>query len=102
MTALWHRLFVVPALSTLALLLLLAHGATAQSATGTVTGRVVWGPCIRGIPLPLTPDAQTQPPDQPVPLPAPGQPIPANGLPAGETVFRIPMPLRRRASVRDA
>jgi LacI family transcriptional regulator len=27
---------------------------------------------------------------------------PTNALPTGETVFRIPMPLRRRASVRDA
>jgi hypothetical protein len=94
------RLLLIPTISTLALVLVLAHGATAQSATGTVTGRVVWGPCIRGIPLPLTPEGQTQPatpgapnaqpaPGQPIPVPGPGQPIPATGLPAGAVLVAV-------------
>jgi hypothetical protein len=94
MTPLAKRALVLPGFGALALVVLLAHGATAQSATGTVTGRVVWGPCIRGIPLPLSPDAQTQPgapaggiTDQPVP----GRPIPApvNGLPAGAVLVAV-------------
>src|SRR5438477_5959892 len=90
-----RRLLIVPAFSSLAILLLLAHGATAQSATGTITGRVLWGNCIRGIPLPMTPDGQVQPgalavpdsqaqPGQPQPVPAP-----VNGLPAGAVLVAV-------------
>jgi hypothetical protein len=66
-----------------AALLILAHGVSAQSASGTITGRVLWGPCIRAIPLPAAPavpDAQAQP------QPAPGQ---TNGLPAGAVLVAI-------------
>src|SRR5438874_11397552 len=93
-TVFTRRLLIVSAFSSLAILLL-AHGATAQSATGTVTGRVLWGNCIRGIPLPMTPDGQLQPgalavPDsqaeagQPQPVPAP-----VNGLPAGAVLVAV-------------
>jgi hypothetical protein len=93
----------LPALAALAIvasLALAAHSATAQSATGTVTGRVLWGSCVRGIPLPMTPEGQGQ--VQPMTpegqgqaqpttpgiadqAPGPNRPIPApiNGLPAG-------------------
>lgn len=68
-------------------MLVVAHAATAQPATGTVTGRVMWGPCIRAIPLPAQPDAQGAPvPDsqiQPVPPSGP------NGLPAGAVLVAI-------------
>ncbi len=70
-----------------------AQGALAQPATGTVTGRVVWGSCVRGVPLPMAPDAagasdQSQPaaPDQQQVQPVqPGRPVPVQriGLPAG-------------------
>jgi hypothetical protein len=83
-------LLLLAALAVLASVALAARSATAQSATGTVTGRVLWGPCVRGIPLPMTPDAQGQPttpgaPAMPDVQPAPNRPIPApiNGLPAG-------------------
>jgi hypothetical protein len=84
-----RRLFLLPALSALTGIFLIAHAATAQSASGTVTGRVVWGPCIRGIPLPMAPDAQGAPttPDsqvQPQPIP-----VPANGLPAGAVLVAV-------------
>jgi hypothetical protein len=85
----------LPALAALAIvasLALAAHSATAQSATGTVTGRVLWGSCVRGIPLPMTPEGQGQvqpttpgAPDIADQAPGPNRPIPApiNGLPAG-------------------
>ena len=79
MPALFHRRLAwlsVSVLPTVAVLLLVAHGATAQSATGSISGRVMWGPCVRGIPLPMAPDAQAQPgaPEAPntMPQPAPG------------------------------
>ena len=83
-----RRLLVFPAASAIALLLLVAHSATAQSASGTVTGRVVWGPCIRGIPLPMAPGAQIQPgtPDSQMPQPLP---VPATGLPAGAVLVAV-------------
>ena len=71
------------------------HSATAQSATGTVTGRVLWGSCIRGIPLPMTPNGQGQPstaisPDAPDAQIAPGsRPVPINGLPAGAVLVAV-------------
>jgi hypothetical protein len=81
----------------LVVLLAIANGAIAQSGAGTVTGRVVWGPCLRGIPLPASPDAQTEPgaptalqtPDaqvQPAPRP---RPVPATGLPAGAVLVAV-------------
>src|SRR5919204_3779369 len=90
-------LLFVPVLSTVVVLLLVAHGATAQSATGSITGRVMWGPCVRGIPLPMTPDTQLQPgapatPEAPntMPQPVPGtRPIPINGLPAGAVLVAV-------------
>jgi hypothetical protein len=87
------------ALAALAGLLLVAHSATAQSATGTVSGRVLWGSCIRAIPLPMTPDGQAQPgvvqPGAPVSPDAQGipdqRPVPApiNGLPAGAVLVAV-------------
>ncbi|MDQ6673622.1 MAG: carboxypeptidase-like regulatory domain-containing protein [Chloroflexota bacterium] len=78
------------ALALLASVIFAAQSATAQSATGTVTGRVLWGSCIRGIPLPMMPDGQPQPgmatPDPAAPDAqiAPGsRPTQVNGLPAG-------------------
>jgi hypothetical protein len=84
----------LPVVSTVVVLLLVAHGATAQVATGSVTGRVMWGPCVRGIPLPMTPEAQAQPgaPAAPntMPQPAPGsRPIPITGLPAGAVLVAV-------------
>src|SRR4051812_8375551 len=65
---------------------------SAQPAGGTVTGRVLWGSCIRAIPLPMTPDAQIQPatPDAIPPGPA-SRPIPqpVNGLPAGAVLVAV-------------
>ena len=89
-----------PALGVLAVLASVAFaasGATAQSATGTVSGRVLWGSCIRGIPLPMTPGGQAQPgvavsPDAPAPDAqiAPGsRPVPINGLPAGAVLVAV-------------
>jgi hypothetical protein len=75
-----RRLLVLPACAATAILLLIGHTATAQSATGTITGRVLWGNCIRSIPLPGAPDAQIQ--RQP-------QPIPTNGLPAGAVLVAV-------------
>jgi hypothetical protein len=91
-----RRLLILPACSSLAIMLVVVHGATAQSATGTITGRVLWGPCLRGIPLPMAPDAQGQ--SQPVApdasmQPQPGMPqpvpVPANGLPAGAVLVAV-------------
>ena len=97
MPALFHRrlaLLSVSVFPTVAVLLLVAHGATAQSATGSISGRVMWGPCVRGIPLPMAPDAQAQPgaPEAPntMPQPAPGsRPIPITGLPAGAVLVAV-------------
>ena len=100
MPALFHRRLAwlsVSVLPTVAVLLLVAHGATAQSATGSISGRVMWGPCVRGIPLPMAPDAQAQPgapaaPEAPntMPQPAPGsRPIPITGLPAGAVLVAV-------------
>jgi hypothetical protein len=81
-----RRIVVLPAIGLVAMGLLFAHGAAAQSATGTVTGRVLWGPCIRAIPLPAAPDAQAQGQAQP----APAQPAPTTaGLPAGAVLVAV-------------
>jgi hypothetical protein len=84
---------VLGALAVVASVALAAHSATAQSATGTVTGRVLWGSCIRAIPLPMMPGGQAQP-DAAAPAPdaqlAPGsRPQPVNGLPAGAVLVAV-------------
>ncbi len=104
MSALLHRPKVAypafGALAALAGLLLVAHSATAQSATGTVSGRVLWGSCIRAIPLPMTPDGQPQPgavqsgaPTTPDAQGVPGGqrpiPVPITGLPAGAVLVAV-------------
>jgi hypothetical protein len=102
MSALSHRPKVIypafGALAAVAGLLIVAHSATAQSATGTVSGRVLWGSCIRAIPLPMTPDGQAQPgatqpgaPTAPDAQVTPDRPIPApvNGLPAGAVLVAV-------------
>jgi hypothetical protein len=84
------RVLAIAAGGALVLVSTIAMSARAQPATGTVTGRVVWGACIRGIPLPMTPDSgqdQAQPstpgaPTRPVP-------IPPNGLPAGAVLVAV-------------
>jgi hypothetical protein len=75
-----RRFLALPACAATAILLLIGHTATAQSATGTITGRVLWGNCIRAIPLPAVPDAQIQ--RQP-------QPVPTSGLPAGAVLVAV-------------
>ena len=78
------RILMWPIVGLVAMGILFAHGAAAQSATGTVTGRVLWGPCIRAIPLPAaptSPDAQAQPAPQPQPT--------TSGLPAGAVLVAV-------------
>jgi hypothetical protein len=89
-----RALSALGAVAVLASLGFAAQGAVAQSATGTVTGRVLWGSCIRSIPLPMTPDGQAQPGTvNPVPPDvqiAPGsRPMPINGLPAGAVLVAV-------------
>ena len=81
-----RRFMLFPVLTALAATLLVAHAATAQPATGTITGRVMWGPCIRAIPLPAQPEPQapTMPDSQIQPWP----PTTA-GLPAGAVLVAI-------------
>jgi hypothetical protein len=83
MLAVFHRRgLIVPAVAASAVLLAAAHGAAAQAATGTVTGRVVWGACLRSIPLPVAPNAQAEDQAQ--------QPAPTvSGLPAGAVLVAI-------------
>jgi hypothetical protein len=109
------KLAALGGLALLASLALAAHVAAAPSAAvGTVTGRVMWGSCVRGVPLPLTPDGQSQPgvapggavesqPAEVQPMPAPGQgqveptkpfpgrplPVPITGLPAGAVLVAV-------------
>lgn len=76
------RLSAISVCGAAAVLLLATHAATAQSSTGTITGRVLWGGCIRAIPLPAQPDltppnAQTQPV------------TPQSGLPAGAVLVAL-------------
>jgi hypothetical protein len=47
------RYRLLPACGAIAFLLLIGNTATAQSASGTITGRVLWGNCIRAIRLPV-------------------------------------------------
>jgi hypothetical protein len=84
---------VLPTLGAVAMLASLgfaAHGAMAQSATGTVTGRVLWGSCIRSIPLPGQAQPGSVSPDAPGAQIAPGsRPAPVNGLPAGAVLVAV-------------
>ena len=82
-----RHLLVLPACAATAILLLIGHTATAQSASGTITGRVLWGNCIRAIPLPAVPDAQASPPDAQIQRQP--QPVPTNGLPAGAVLVAV-------------
>jgi hypothetical protein len=91
-----HPSRALPLFATLAILAsgaFAAHSATAQSATGTVTGRVVWSACLRAIPLPMTPDAQGAQPAAPDFAPGPAsRPIPGGttqGLPAGAVLVAV-------------
>jgi hypothetical protein len=83
-----RRLLVLPACAAAAILLLMGHTATAQSASGTVTGRVLWGNCIRAIPLPANPDAQGAISGAPA-QGQPQMPTPASGLPAGAVLVAL-------------
>jgi hypothetical protein len=79
-----RRALLLPACAALGIALLIGHTATAQSATGTITGRVLWGNCLRAIPLPAAPDAQAQAqPQAPAPVPAQA------GLPAGAVLVAV-------------
>ena len=79
-----------PVLTALGAMLAVAHAATAQPATGTITGRVMWGPCIRAIPLPAQPEAQAPSAPESQIYPQPGQPpIGPSGLPAGAVLVAI-------------
>src|SRR5579862_2659373 len=83
MRGLPRQVLVLPAFGVVASLVLFAHGAAAQSSTGSITGRVLWGNCIRAIPLPSAPDAQAQP-AMPQPVPSTTQ-----GLPAGAVLVAV-------------
>jgi hypothetical protein len=97
MAALFRRpsraLPLFAALAILASGIFAVHSATAQSATGTVTGRVLWSTCLRAIPLPMTPDAQGGQPTAPDFAPGPAsRPIPGGttqGLPAGAVLVAV-------------
>jgi hypothetical protein len=67
------------------------HGAGAQAATGTVTGRVLWSSCIRALPVPISPDGQPAPlPDGADAQSTPGRrPLPVSGLPAGAVLVAV-------------
>jgi hypothetical protein len=84
-----RRLLVLPVFASVAALLVVTHAATAQSASGTITGRVVWGACIRGIPLPAQPNDQGGAPAAPDAQVQPQPIAPANGLPAGAVLVAV-------------
>jgi hypothetical protein len=86
-----------------AVLLVWRGTAAAQPATGTISGRVLWGSCVR-IALPLGADGEAMPADpaqevqpedgQRIPpevLPAPGviRPTPQRALPAGAVLVAV-------------
>lgn len=73
-----RAVLVTVGFALVALATLMAHTASAQSATGTITGRVLWGNCIRAIPLPAAPDVQAQP-----------QAPTTSGLPAGAVLVAV-------------
>jgi hypothetical protein len=87
----FHRALAVFGACALVATLAVVHTAAAQSDSGTVTGRVLWGACIRAIPLPA-PNA-----DQPAASPDAAQngsrPIPpvapSTGLPAGAVLVAV-------------
>jgi hypothetical protein len=81
-----RRLLLAPFVAAIVLLAVAGHAATAQSATGDISGRVLWGPCIRAIPLPAqpaAPESQVQP-QMPQPIPQP-----TTGLPAGAVLVAV-------------
>ena len=81
------RMLAIAASGALVLVATVAINVRAQPATGTVTGRVMWGACIRGIPLPATADGSQ---DQPAPgVPIRPVPVPPNGLPAGAVLVAV-------------
>ena len=84
-----RRLLVLPAFGAVALLVLGTYAATAQSATGTITGRVLWGNCIRAIPLPAQPNDQGAAPAAPDAQMQPQPSIPQTGLPAGAVLVAV-------------
>ena len=77
--------FAIVGFGAIAAGIAVAGNVSAQSATGTVTGRVLWGSCIRAIPLPMNPDA-AQAPDAAPPGPASR---PTQGLPAGAVLVAV-------------
>lgn len=82
-----RALLIIPAAAAA---IALATAASAQSASGTVTGRVLWGACIRAIPLPMMPDAGQTAPDVAPPGPASRpSPPPLSGLPAGAVLVAV-------------
>jgi hypothetical protein len=83
------RVLAIAAGGALVLVSTIAMSALAQPATGTVTGRVVWGACIRGIPLPMSPDGQDQAQPSAPGGPTRPVPIPPNGLPAGAVLVAV-------------
>jgi hypothetical protein len=93
--ALSRSSFSVLAIGGLALVasaMFAAHGAAAQGATGTITGRVLWGPCIRALPIPISPDGQAAPaaPETPdAQSPSIQRPVPVGGLPAGAVLVAV-------------
>jgi hypothetical protein len=84
-----RRLLVLSAFGAAALLILGTYAATAQSATGTVTGRVLWGNCIRAIPLPAQPNDQGAAPASPDAQVQPQPIVPQTGLPAGAVLVAV-------------
>jgi hypothetical protein len=84
---------IAGALAIVISVLFATRGAAAQEATGTITGRVLWGACIRAIPLPASPDgafATPAVPDSSDGQAAPGRrQVPASGLPAGAVIVAL-------------
>ncbi|MDQ3811846.1 MAG: carboxypeptidase-like regulatory domain-containing protein [Chloroflexota bacterium] len=95
------RVFLVPAVGLVAAaasIALAGHGAAAQAAAGSVTGRVVWGPCLRSLPLPVPAEGAEAPEGAQPERPEPGeQRIPPDfvrpprfgGLPAGAVLVAV-------------
>jgi hypothetical protein len=81
MTTFSRRVVGLAASLALAAGVVVAHGAEAQSATGTITGRVLWGTCFRAIPFPAQPGAPEEQRQPTAPLP--------NGLPAGAVLVAV-------------
>jgi hypothetical protein len=85
------RIFFVLTVVAACVAVAVVGNVSAQPATGTVTGRVLWGSCIRAIPLPNQPEAQPgQAPEVMPPGPA-SRPVPqpVTGLPAGAVLVAV-------------